>query len=160
MVAIADILLSEIEKFYFESEKIMAYNLIKKIDTFSHAPLNKKHGLRMMPFIESSNVISVISKITYDYELKFMVYENSISDFDIIGYYYCIDLLILCIVYQKGNCDKILTVLEHEIDKENEHNKITKRNGGKVSNVMLRIFNFFKKDTDKLDYLIQKLIPS
>jgi hypothetical protein len=166
---IRDVLSAEIGNLSPENRKI-AEKLVSKLRSFAHSPLNKKHGLRMLPFIESEELVNKVAAIIKEHNLGFYdeangfnhpsdtLYGKSISYFDIIGYYYCIDLLVLYVINKKENYEKIMSVLENEIEKENKHGKIKEERGGKNYNVMLRIYNFYKKDTDMLDALMMKLV--
>jgi hypothetical protein len=162
---IRDVLSSKIGELSPENKKI-AEALVKKLHSFIHAPLNKKDGLRMLPFIESWDLINIVASVVKEHKLGFNDETNgfnhsnidrSIPYYDSIGYYYCIDLLVLYAINKKGNYEKIISVLENEIEKENEHSKTKKERGGQIFNVMSRIFDFYKKDTDTLDRLIAKL---
>ncbi len=139
-----------------EEGQVSLIKLINKLGTFSHAPLNKQHVLRMKPFIESNEVTGLIANVVRTYELKLMP-NSQFSDYDIIGYYYCIALLSCCIVFEQGNFERIYSVLENEVVKENAQNSLVAERGGTNYNVMSRIFNFFKKDTNKFDKLITEL---
>ncbi|MDR1976091.1 MAG: hypothetical protein LBQ18_03800 [Campylobacteraceae bacterium] len=162
---IRDVLSAKIGGLSPENRKI-AEALVKKLHSFTHAPLNKKDGLRMLPFIESWELVSTVAAVVKEHKLGFndetngFVHPNtdrSIPYYDSVGYYYCIDLLVLYVINKKENYEKIISVLESEIAKENEHSKIKKERGGRCFDVMSRVFGFYKKDTDMLDNLTAKL---
>ena len=158
-IKISEVLNSRITAMNSEDKKL-GEKLVKKLNEFTHAPLNKKHGLRMLPFIESKELVNLVADIIKSHELKFFGNNDPasiISDYDVKGYYYCIDLLVLYVVNQKDNYENIISILANEIEKENEFERIKNGRGGESYNVMLRIFEFYKKDTNALDELILKI---
>ncbi|EJQ37323.1 hypothetical protein IEE_05255 [Bacillus cereus BAG5X1-1] len=70
------------------------------MNSFAHAPLNRKHCLRMAQFIESEEVTRLIADVIQTYELKLMS-NSSFNSHDVIGYYYGISLLTRCVVFEK-----------------------------------------------------------
>jgi hypothetical protein len=155
MRKIAEILSSKKEVLNEEDQQILQ-KLIKKLHSFSHAPLNRKHCLRMQPFSESAEVSRLVGGVIKSYELKLM--NNSChSDFDIIGYYYCIALLACCVAFEKDNIKEIYSVLENEVIKNIKKNSLAVKRGGENRSVMARVLTYFKKDTNQLDKLVQQL---
>ncbi|MGG0509351.1 hypothetical protein ABE078_17935 [Priestia megaterium] len=130
--------------------------LIRKIKSFSTTPLNRKHCLRMAPFADSKEITEVMIKTIQPYELK-LLGAICFRAYDSIGYHYCIALLACRVALNEVDELDVVTVLEHEVEKELKEHELVASRGGENYNVMLRIFNCFKKDTDKLNHLIIRL---
>ncbi|MED1270892.1 hypothetical protein P4U03_31055 [Bacillus mycoides] len=155
MEKIRDILVSKIDTLNDEEQKILK-KLISKLKSFAHAPLNRKHCLRMAQFIESEKVTRLVADVIQPYELKLMP-NGSFNSYDVIGYYYGISLLTCCVVFEKGDSNKAYAVLENEVIKENEKNTLVAERGGENYYVMARILNIFKTDKECIDSLYSKL---
>ncbi|HDR7642130.1 hypothetical protein A6283_23545 [Bacillus wiedmannii] len=155
MEKIRDILVSKIDTLNDEEQKILK-KLISKLKSFAHAPLNRKHCLRMAQFIESEKVTRLVADVIQPYELKLMP-NGSFNSYDVIGYYYGISLLTCCVVFEKGDSNKAYAVLENEVIKENEKNTLVAERGGENYYVMARILNIFKMDKECIDSLYSKL---
>jgi hypothetical protein len=150
-----DILPSKIETQSDENKKI-AQEFINKLKSFAHAPLNKKHGLRLLPFIEQKELVSLVADVIKDYELRLL--PNSYNYlFDVVGYYYCIDLLALYVLNRKDGFGQILSLLEHEAEKEIACRRLKLEYGGKDAGLMLRVLKFYEDDTDAFNALIARL---
>ncbi|MDM5186294.1 hypothetical protein QUF99_02335 [Bacillus sp. DX4.1] len=155
MEKIRDILLSKIDTLNEDDQKVLK-KLISKLKSFAHTPLNRKHCLRMKPFIESEEVTRLVADVIQSYELKLMP-NSCFSMYDAIGYYYGISLLTCCIAFEKGDFKQAYSVLENEVVKENEKNALVAERGGENYYVMARILNIFKTDTESIDSLFTKL---
>ncbi|KEK22117.1 hypothetical protein [Bacillus gaemokensis] len=155
MEKIRDILFSKMDTLNDEDQKVLK-KLISKLKSFAHAPLNRKHCLRMTQFIESEEVTRLIADVIQSYKLKLMS-NSSFSMYDVIGYYYGISLLTCCVVFEKGDFKKAYSVLENEVIKENEKNALVAERDGENYYVMARILNIFKTDNESIDSLYTKL---
>lgn len=155
MEKIRDIILSKIDTLNDEDQKVLK-KLISKLKSFAHAPLNRKHCLRMAQFIESEEVTRLIADVIQSYELKLMS-NSSFNSHDVIGYYYGISLLTCCVVFEKGDFKKAYSVLENEVVKENKKNRLVAERGGENYYVMARILNIFNTDKECIDSLYTKL---
>jgi hypothetical protein len=152
---IHEILPSKIADWDSENNKL-AQKFIVKLQSFSHCPLNKQHGLRLLPFIESKPLVDLVAAIVKNYELT--VTKNKILRYDIVGYIYCVDLLALYVVNEREDYQEILAVLEHEAGKEQElHRLLAEVAGQQKQSLISRVLRFYEKDTDLLDGLIAKL---
>ncbi|HDR7612176.1 TPA: hypothetical protein QCX47_003816 [Bacillus mycoides] len=151
----SDILLSKIDTLNDEDQKVLK-KLISKLKSFAHAPLNRKHCLRMTQFIESQEVTRLVADVIQTYELKLMP-NSSFNSYDVIGYYYGISLLTCCVVFEKGDYNKAYAVLENGVIKENAKNALVAKRGGENYYVMARILNIFKTDKESIDILYTKL---
>ena len=155
MERIADILETKKSSLSDENQELLK-KLIRKIKSFSTTPLNRKHCLRMEPFAYSKEITRALIDIIQPYELK-LLGDSCFPAYDSIGYHYCIALLACRVAYNDKDELDVVTILEHEVEKElKEHELVTAR-GGKNYDVMLRIFKCFKKDTDRLNHLILRL---
>lgn len=155
MEEIRDILLSKMDTLNDNDQKVLK-KLISKLKSFAHAPLNRKHCLRMEQFIESEELTRLIADVIQSYELKLMP-NSGFNSFDVIGYYYGISLLTCCVVFEKGDYKKVYTVLDNEVNKENEKNALVAIRGEENYYVMARIFNIFKTDKESIGILHTKL---
>lgn len=155
MEKIADILSSKIDTLNEDDQNVLK-KLISKLKSFAHTPLNRKHCLRMKPFIESEEITRLVANVIQSYELKLMP-NSCFSMYDSRGYYYSIALLTCCIVFEKGDFKQAYSVLENEVEKENKKNILVSERGGENYYVMARILKIFKKDTDSIDSLVSKL---
>ncbi|MFJ8356650.1 hypothetical protein ACIQ69_25790 [Bacillus paramycoides] len=155
MEKIRDILFSKIDTLNDEEQKVLK-KLISKLKSFAHAPLNRKHCLRMEQFIESEEVTRLVAGVIQTYELK-LIPNSGFNSYDVIGYYYGISLLTCCVVFEKGDYKKAYAVLENEIIKENEKNALVAKRGEENYYVMARILNIFKTDKENIGVLYTKL---
>ncbi|GHU79495.1 hypothetical protein FACS1894191_2430 [Clostridia bacterium] len=109
-----------------------------------------------MPFIESKPLVDLVADVIKDYGLRLL--PDSASHWcDIVGYYYCVDLLALYVFKQKEDFEGILSILGNEVEKEIACRKLKIERGGKDNGVMLRIFRFYEKDMSAFAGLIVKL---
>jgi hypothetical protein len=131
----------------------LAQCLVGSLKKYSHAPLKKEHGLRMMRFIESKELVNIIVDIIKDHKLDLFDKTDHISNYDTVGYYYCIDLLVLYVINKKDGYEKIIEILEHEIKTENEFYKKIIERGGEYRYEMLNIFEFYENESNIIDKL-------
>jgi hypothetical protein len=107
----------------------------------------------MGPFADSKEITEVVINIVQPYELK-LLGDSCFGGSDSIGYHYCIALLACRVALNEVDELEVVTVLEYEVEKKLKENELVASRGGENFYVMLRIFNYFKKDTDKLNHLI------
>lgn len=155
MKNVAELLESRLSELSPESQDLLK-KLIRKLKSFSTTPLNRKHCLRMEPFSKSMEITKLIIDVIRPYELK-LIGETCFSAYDSIGYHYCIALLACRTVYNDKDELDVLTMLEHEVEKEIKKNELVAARGGENYHVMLRTFKCFKNDTDRLNGLIMHL---
>ncbi|MGR6341485.1 hypothetical protein ACU5CE_27355 [Priestia megaterium] len=155
MERIVDILETKKNSLSDENQELLK-KLIRKIKSFSTTPLNRKHCLRMAPFADSKEITEVVIKTIQPYELK-LLGDSCIPDYDSIGYHYCIALLACRVALNEVDELEVVTVLEHEVEKELKEHELVASRGGENYHVMLRIFKCFKKDTDRLNHLMIRL---
>jgi hypothetical protein len=155
MERIVDILETKKNSLSDENQELLK-KLIRKIKSFSTTPLNRKHCLRMAPFADSKEVTEVVIKTIQPYELK-LLGDSCFPDYDSIGYHYCIALLACRVALNEVDELEVVTVLEHEVEKELKEHELVASRGGENYHVMLRIFKCFKKDTDRLNHLLIRL---
>jgi hypothetical protein len=149
---IHEILPSKIVDWDSENKKL-AQKFIGKLQSFAHAPLNKQHGLRLLPFIESKPLVNLVAAVVKNYEPA--VRNDKSLWYDVVGYAYCIDLLALYVVKEREDYRKIQTVLEHEAEKFHRLEPGGERRS--EQSLILRVLRFYEKDTDLLGGLIAKL---
>ncbi|MED4219486.1 hypothetical protein P4671_26260 [Priestia megaterium] len=155
MERIVDILETKKNSLSDENQELLK-KLIRKIKSFSTTPLNRKHCLRMAPFADSKEITEVVIKTIQPYELKLRG-DSCFPDYDSIGYHYCIALLACRVALNEVDELEVVTVLEHEVEKELKEHELVASRGGENYHVMLRIFKCFKKDTDRLNHLMIRL---
>jgi hypothetical protein len=155
MECIVDILETKKNSLSDENQELLK-KLIRKIKSFSTTPLNRKHCLRMAPFADSKEITEVVIKTIQPYELK-LLGDSCFPDYDSIGYHYCIALLACRVALNEVDELEVVTVLEHEVEKELKEHELVASRGGENYHVMLRIFKCFKKDTDRLNHLMIRL---
>jgi len=155
MERIVDILETKKNSLSDENQELLK-KLIRKIKSFSTTPLNRKHCLRMAPFADSKEITEVVIKTIQPYELK-LLGDSCFPDYDSIGYHYCIALLACRVALNEVDELEVVTVLEHEVEKELKEHELVASRGGENYHVMLRIFKCFKKDTDRLNHLMIRL---
>lgn len=155
MERIVDILETKKNSLSDENQELLK-KLIRKIKSFSTTPLNRKHCLRMAPFADSKEITEVVIKTIQPYELK-LLGGSCFPDYDSIGYHYCIALLACRVALNEVDELEVVTVLEHEVEKELKEHELVASRGGENYHVMLRIFKFFKKDTDRLNHMMIRL---
>jgi hypothetical protein len=155
MERIVDILETKKNSLSDENQELLK-KLIRKIKSFSTIPLNRKHCLRMAPFADSKEITEVVIKTIQPYELK-LLGDSCFPDYDSIGYHYCIALLACRVALNEVDELEVVTVLEHEVEKELKEHELVASRGGENYHVMLRIFKCFKKDTDRLNHLMIRL---
>jgi len=155
MERIVDILETKKNSLSDENQELLK-KLIRKIKSFSTTPLNRKHCLRMAPFADSKEITEVVIKTIQPYELK-LLGDSCFPDYDSIGYHYCIALLACRVALNEVDELDVVTVLEHEVEKELKEHELVASRGGENYHVMLRIFKCFKKDTDRLNHLMIRL---
>ena len=155
MERIVDILETKKNSLSDENQELLK-KLIRKINSFSTTPLNRKHCLRMAPFADSKEITEVVIKTIQPYELK-LLGDSCFPDYDSIGYHYCIALLACRVALNEVDELEVVTVLEHEVEKELKEHELVASRGGENYHVMLRIFKCFKKDTDRLNHLMIRL---
>jgi hypothetical protein len=148
---IHEILPSKIVNWDSENKKL-AQKFIGKLQSFAHAPLNKQHGLRLLSFIESKPLVDLIAAVVKNYE-PYVRNDKSLW-YDVVGYTYCIDLLVLYVVNEREDYREIQTVLEHEAEKFHRLDSGAERQ--REQSLILRVLRFYEKDTDLLDGLIAK----
>lgn len=152
MITIASILESE---YTADDMPLLHTKFIRKLRSFAHAPVTRQHALRMLPFAASDELLQQVLAILSGYELT-LLGDSKYSDFDVIGYYYCIALLVCCLVYEKGDADAIYAVLQQEIKKEQAVNRRIETYDETDPNhyqIIHRILHFFAKDTARLNGL-------
>ncbi|PGK51737.1 hypothetical protein CN918_28515 [Priestia megaterium] len=152
MEYIAEILETKQSELSAENQELLK-KLIRKLKSFSTTPLNHKHCLRMEPFAKSKEITKLVIDVIQPYELK-LLGDSCFPAYDSIGYHYCTALLVCRTAYNDEDELDVLTVLEHEVEKEYE---LVAARGGKNYHVMLRIFKCFKENTDRLNHLILRL---
>jgi hypothetical protein len=155
MEHIVDILETKKSSLSDENQELLK-KLIRKIKSFATPPLNRKHCLRMAPFADSKEITEVVIKTIQPYELK-LLGDSCFPDYDSIGYHYCIALLACRVALNEVDELEVVTVLEHEVEKELKEHELVASRGGENYHVMLRIFKCFKKDTDRLNHLMIRL---
>jgi len=155
MEHIVDILETKKNSLSDENQELLK-KLIRKIKSFSTTPLNRKHCLRMAPFADSKEITEVVIKTIQPYELK-LLGDSCFPDYDSIGYHYCIALLACRVALNEVDELDVVTVLEHEVEKELKEHELVASRGGENYYVTLRIFKCFKKDTDRLNHLLIRL---
>ena len=155
MERIVDILETKKNSLSDENQELLK-KLIRKIKSFSTTPLNRKHCLRMAPFADSKEITEVVINTIQPYELK-LLGDSCFPDYDSIGYHYCIALLACRVALNEVDELEVVTVLEHEVEKELKEHELVASRGGENYHVMLRIFKCFKKDTDRLNHLMIRL---
>ncbi|MED4140175.1 hypothetical protein P4652_18285 [Priestia megaterium] len=155
MERIVDILETKKNSLSDENQELLK-KLIRKIKSFSTTPLNRKHCLRMALFADSKEITEVVIKTIQPYELK-LLGDSCFPDYDSIGYHYCIALLACRVALNEVDELEVVTVLEHEVEKELKEHELVASRGGENYHVMLRIFKCFKKDTDRLNHLLIRL---
>lgn len=155
MERIVDILETKKNSLSDENQELLK-KLIRKIKSFSTTPLNRKHCLRMAPFADSKEITEVVIKTIQPYELK-LLGDSCFPNYDSIGYHYCIALLACRVALNEVDELEVVTVLEHEVEKELKEHELVASRGGENYHVMLRIFKCFKKDTDRLNHLMIRL---
>ncbi|MEH7148269.1 hypothetical protein V7247_19000 [Priestia megaterium] len=155
MERIVDILETKKNSLSDENQELLK-KLIRKIKSFSTTPLNRKHCLRMASFADSKEITEVVIKTIQPYELK-LLGDSCFPDYDSIGYHYCIALLACRVALNEVDELEVVTVLEHEVEKELKEHELVASRGGENYHVMLRIFKCFKKDTDRLNHLMIRL---
>ncbi|MGR9527603.1 hypothetical protein ACSS31_28490 (plasmid) [Priestia megaterium] len=155
MEHIVDILETKKSSLSDENQELLK-KLIRKIKSFATIPLNRKHCLRMAPFADSKEITEVVIKTIQPYELK-LLGDSCFPDYDSIGYHYCIALLACRVALNEVDELEVVTVLEHEVEKELKEHELVASRGGENYHVMLRIFKCFKKDTDRLNHLMIRL---
>ncbi|MDC0706388.1 hypothetical protein [Priestia sp. AB] len=155
MERIVDILETKKNSLSDENQELLK-KLIRKIKSFSTTPLNRKHCLRMAPFADSKEITEVVIKTIQPYELK-LLGDSCFPDYDSIGYHYCIALLACRVALNEVDELDVVTVLEHEVEKELKEHELVASRGGENYHVTLRIFKCFKKDTDRLNHLLIRL---
>ncbi|MBV6738725.1 hypothetical protein [Priestia megaterium] len=155
MERIVDILETKKNSLSDENQELLK-KLIRKIKSFSTPPLNRKHCLRMAPFADSKEITEVVIKTIQPYELK-LLGDSCFPDYDSIGYHYCIALLACRVALNEVDELDVVTVLEHEVEKELKEHELVASRGGENYYVTLRIFKCFKKDTDRLNHLMIRL---
>ncbi|MBU8688609.1 hypothetical protein KM918_14880 [Priestia megaterium] len=155
MERIVDILETKKNSLSHENQELLK-KLIRKIKSFSTTPLNRKHCLRMAPFADSKEITEVVIETIQPYELK-LLGDSCFPDYDSIGYHYCIALLACRVALNEVDELDVVTVLEHEVEKELKEHELVASRGGENYHVMLRIFKCFKKDTDRFNHLMMLL---
>ncbi|MGG0593520.1 hypothetical protein ABEY80_27265 [Priestia megaterium] len=155
MERIVDILETKKNSLSDENQELLK-KLIRKIKSFSTTPLNRKHCLRMASFADSEEITEVVIKTIQPYELK-LLGDSCFPDYDSIGYHYCIALLACRVALNEVDELEVVTVLEHEVEKELKEHELVASRGGENYHVMLHIFKCFKKDTDRLNHLLIRL---
>lgn len=155
MERIVDILETKKNSLSDENQELLK-KLIRKIKSFSTTPLNRKHCLRMAPFADSKEITEVVINTIQPYELK-LLGDSCFRAYDSIGYHYCIALLACRVALNEVDELEVVTVLEHEVEKELKEHELVASRGGENYHVMLRIFKCFKKDTDRLNHLMIRL---
>jgi len=155
MERIVDILETKKNSLSDENQELLK-KLIRKIKSFSTTPLNRKHCFRMASFADSKEITEVVIKTIQPYELK-LLGDSCFPDYDSIGYHYCIALLACRVALNEVDELEVVTVLEHEVEKELKEHELVASRGGENYHVMLRIFKCFKKDTDRLNHLMIRL---
>jgi len=155
MEHIVDILETKKNSLSDENQELLK-KLIRKIKSFSTTPLNRKHCLRMAPFADSKEITEVVINTIQPYELK-LLGDSCFRGYDSIGYHYCIALLACRVALNEVDELEVVTVLEHEVEKELKEHELVASRGGENYHVTLRIFKCFKKDTDRLNHLMIRL---
>jgi hypothetical protein len=110
----------------------------------------------MAPFADSKEITEVVIETIQPYELK-LLGASCFPDYDSIGYHYCIALLACRVALNEVDELDVVTVLEHEVEKELKEHELVASRGGENYHVMLRIFKCFKKNTDRFNHLMMLL---
>ena len=94
--------------------KKLAEKLIKKMADYSHWPDSKKHGDKLLPFIESKEMVFLMAEISKEYKISDY---PEFQEKNYIGYCTFIHIFILYIINKRENYEEIISVLNFLADK-------------------------------------------